>query len=131
MTLALLLLLLSVQSPTHAPSTADITVSVEKQSVVVTVYPRGQLEVKSVRVQPHSVTPNAQVSPVPLGPRSSERLSERGVKATFDHPQVSFHIVVTLGDNSVHLLDEWGRRISTGPRIVEATRLSPLGTKSH
>jgi hypothetical protein len=130
----LLLVALMGQSTTPVPSAADITVRVEQQSVVVTVYPCAPRAVKSVRVQPHQVMPDANTAPKPVAPHTTEALSEKGVRATFELPHTTFHFAVTLDDNSVHLLDAQGGRLdgpNLSPRKVEPLKLLPtLGIKS-
>jgi hypothetical protein len=99
----LLLVALVGQSPSGP--CPDITVRIQESDVVVIVYPRDRRAVKAVTVRPHPTRERARM-PKPLKPRIREAAPNGGVTATFDRPPTTFHVVVTLDDNSQHRVDQ-------------------------
>ena len=130
------LLALAGQSPREPEI---IVVAVEKSAVVLTVYPPKGRTVTAVRLQQHFHIADpinhpelVVAAPQPAAPRAITALTDRGLRATFDNPQESFHITIALDDGSTHLVDDHGRRMnSTTPRRVESRRLTPLGVKTY
>jgi hypothetical protein len=101
-------LFLLVALISQSPSVPDTTVMIRESDVVVIVYPPARRTVKSVMVQPHPTREAAQI-PKLFKPRTRAAFPNRGVMATFDLPASTFHVVVTLDDNSEHRVDEQER----------------------
>jgi len=98
----------------QTPPSVDATVTIENTSVVVTVRPKEGQTVKALRLQAHpkrvrvnQEDPGGETAPTPkpAAPRKIETLANGNVRASFDRPRTTFHIVVTLTDKSVHRID--------------------------
>ncbi len=124
---AAVLVFLALVAP--SPRELDIvTVTVEKSTVVLVVYPPKGRTVTSVRLQQRVAIVNAanlqelhrlcHSIPKPVAPRSTKALIDRGLRATFSRPPGKFDITITLDDGSKHGVNDQGRRTNSKKRTV-------------
>jgi hypothetical protein len=98
----------------QSPSAPDTTVMIQGSDVVVIAYSRDRRTVKTITVQPHPKREGAQM-PKALKPRTRGKFPKGGVMATFDLPSTTFHVVITLDDNSRHRVDKQDRVYTVTP----------------